>query len=357
MTPAVPSVQRRGCGDSEIATLVVGELRAEVLSYGAHLVGLSVPDRSRLRDEVVVSLRRDDGSVDVDAYRDPALNPHLGGTVGRYANRIAGARFDLGGVTHQLVANEGPNQLHGGPAGFDRREWELATGTDELGAEARLRLLSEDGDQGYPGAVQVEVIYRLEPAASLRIEVVATCDAPTPLSITNHSYWNLAGTSSPAARAVGSIEDHLLSVAAESVVQVDDALIPTGALGVVAGTPFDLRAPVRLGSVVGLAELASTRGLDHCYVLDGGGVGEATAPAALLADPSSGRRLRLWTDQPGLQVYTANHGAGPLPAHGAVCLESQHLPDAPNQPSFPPTVLRPGATYRHRQLLRFDALG
>lgn len=325
---------------SSVVTLRAGAMTAEVLTYGAHLVGLWVPDRDGRLDNVVVSLRTPDGSVDVEAYRDPVRNPHLGGMAGRYANRIAGAAFELDGVVHRLVPNEGPNQLHGGPDGFDRCEWAASVRDD--GTAATLRLTSPDGDQGFPGRVEVAVTYELRDDATLCIDVEGRTDAPTVLNVTNHAYWNLAGTSSPTAPQDATVREHLLSVAADRVVRVDDALLPTGSLDPVEGTAFDLRRPTRLGDAVEAAELATVGGLDHCFVLDG------STPSAGLVDPSSGRRLRLVTDQPGLQVYTSNHGAGPLPRHGAVCLESQHLPDAPNQPGFPSAVLRPGETYRHR---------
>jgi aldose 1-epimerase len=188
----------------------------------------------------------------------------------------------------------------------------------------------------------VAVTYELRDDATLCIDVEGRTDAPTVLNVTNHAYWNLEGTSSPTAPQDATVREHLLSVAADRVVRVDDALLPTGALDPVQGTVFDLRSATPLGTVIDAGELAPVGGLDHCFVLDG------SEPAAELVDPGSGRRLRLVTDQPGLQVYTSNHGAGPLPRHAAVCLESQHLPDAPNQSGFPSAVLRPGATYRHR---------
>ncbi len=339
------TIDQRSIDGSEVATLQVGPVRLEVLAHGAHLVGLWWPDRHGRTDNVAVSLRRPDGSVDVAAYRDPVRNPHLGGMAGRYANRIASSRFALDGVLHELTPNEGPHHLHGGPVGFDRRDWAMATDQDDLGAEVRLRLASEAGDQGYPGAVEVEVRYRLDLSGELGITAEATTDAPTVLNVTNHTYWNLAGTSDPALADEASVRDHLLSVAADRVVRVDGALIPTGALDPVAGTAFDLRRRTRLGDAIDRPELATVGGLDHCWVLDG------SVPSAELVDPAGGRRIRIRTNQPGVQVYTANHGAGPLPRHGAVCLETQCLPDAPNQATFPSAVLRPGQRYRHEHVV------
>jgi galactose mutarotase-like enzyme len=288
---------------------VAGDLRAEVLSYGAHLVGLSAPDRTGRRDDVVVSLRNEDGSVDVDGYRDPIRNPHLGGMVGRFANRIAAARFDLDGVTHQLVANEGPNQLHGGPDGFDRREWDLVTHADDRGAEALLRLRSDAGDQGYPGCVEVEVRYRLELDSTLQIDITATCDAATPLSITNHTYWNLAGTSAPSARTDASIAGQLLSVAGERVVQVDDALLPTGELVAVEGTHFDLRAPTPLGSALDVAELSE----GGVLAAVGGAVGSPVGPSPVPVD-RPGRAAGLHGEPRCRAAPGARRGVSGVPA-------------------------------------------
>lgn len=350
-----PDVVTVADGDDIVVTLSAGRLRAEVLSYGAHLVGLRAPDRTGGADDVVVALRQPDGSVDVDAYRDRRRNPYLGAMVGRYANRLAGARLHLDGTIHQLAPNEGRNQLHGGPDGFDRRAWTVSTWADDDGAAAQLELVSPDGDQGFPGTVSVTVTYRLDLNGTLHIDTEATTDATTVVNVTNHAYWNLHGTSGPTAAARATVRDHVLQVAADRVVAVDGQLLPTGALEPVAGTAFDLRAPTRLGAVVDHPTLVATGGLDHCLVsdpIDGPGA----RPRAVLLDPASGRRLQLWTDQPGVQVYTANHGAGPLPRHGAVCLETQQLPDAPNQPAFPSPVLRPGERYRHHQRVRLDTV-
>lgn len=351
-TDRIGTVRRERRDDTELVTLELGELRAEVLTYGAHLVGLWTPDRDGRLDDVVVSLRDVEGRVDVEAYRDPVRNPHLGGMAGRYSNRIHGARFVLDGVTHQLVANEGPHQLHGGPEGFDRREWEVLDTHEWDRAAVTLGLRSHDGDQGFPGTVDVQVTYALEPGGVLRIECDARTDAPTVLNVTNHTYWNLAGARIGADGAAAALADHELRVDADRVVVVDPSLLPTGDLAPVDDSPFDLRRRTRLGRVLEDPALAQVGGLDHCLVL-----GEHPAAAAVieLAHPPSGRRLRIATDQPGVQVYTANHGAGPWPEHGAVCLETQHLPDSPNQPGFPSAVLRPGATYRHRHVIVVDA--
>jgi aldose 1-epimerase len=204
----------------------------------------------------------------------------------------------------------------------------------------------------------VRVTYRLSSAGELSIEPVATTDAPTVLSVANHTYWNLGGTSGGGAGAPAgtTVRDHVLRLAAERIVAVDPSKVPTGELLAVDGTAFDLRTPVTIGEALDRPEIRALGGVDHCYVLDQP-IDERLAAFAELSDPASGRRLRLGTDQPGVQVYTANHGAGPLPPHAAVCLETQHLPDAPNQPAFPSAVLRPGETYHHRHVIRFATDG
>jgi aldose 1-epimerase len=348
---AAPQVDVERVSDDELVRLVAGGVEIEVLSYGAHLVSVRCPDREGRVDDVVVSLRRTDGTLDAAAYRDPRLNPHLGGMVGRYANRIGGASFDLDGRRYTLAPNEGANQLHGGPDGLDRRAWRVRTDRSDDTAAAELSLVSVDGDQGYPGEVSVRTTYRLSAAGELSIETIATTDAPTVLSVTNHTYWNLAGTTGVPGDA--TVRDHVLRLDADRVVAVDASKVPTGELLTVAGTPFDLREPVTIGAVLDRSEIRALGGVDHCYVLDQP-IAERVAGFAELSDPASGRRIRLGTDLPGVQVYTANHGAGPLPAHAAICLETQHLPDAPNRPSFPSSVLRPGETYRHRHVIRFS---
>jgi aldose 1-epimerase len=352
VTPS-PQVDVERVGDDELVHLAAGEVQIEVLSYGAHLVSVRCPDRDGRADDVVVALRRPDGAVDVEAYRDPRVNPHLGGMVGRYANRIGGSAFGLEGQRYELVANEGDNQLHGGPEGFDRRPWHVATERSD-DAAVQLTLHSPDGDQGYPGAVSVRTTYRLATTGELSIDTVATADAPTVVSVTNHTYWNLAGTSG--GRRDASVRDHVLRVDAERIVAIDASKVPTGELVAVDGTEFDLRTASRVGDVLDRPMIRALGGLDHCYVLEQP-IPDRPRVVAELSDPGSGRRLRIGTDQPGMQVYTANHGAGPLPSYAAICLETQHLPDAPNHPGFPSAVLRPGETYRHRHRIRFGIHG
>lgn len=310
-------------GPTEVEAIAVGTregLAVTVLTYGGHLTEVLVPDRRGRRANVVLRL------PDLRAYEDRSRNAWFGALVGRYANRIAGARFTLDGVEHQLAANEGPNLLHGGPIGFDRHVWTATTTEDDEGVEVVLRHVSPDGDQGFPGRLEVEARYRLDVRDRLTIGFEATTEAATVVSLTNHAYWNLAGG--------GTVTGHILQVAAQQVVEVEDG-IPTGRLTPVRGTRFDHRGGRRVRP-----------NLDHCLVL------EDTDPQAILTDPASGRRLTLRTDQPGLQVYSGCHLQPPTTA---VCLETQQFPDAPNHETFPSAVLRPGERFLARTELTFDA--
>ncbi|MDY7105700.1 MAG: aldose epimerase family protein [Actinomycetota bacterium] len=310
----------------------------EVLTLGATLRTVRVPDRSGGTVGVTAALD------DVDAYADRNRSPYLGATVGRWANRIAGARFTLDDAEVRLDANEGDNQLHGGPHGFDRRVWS-ADGEDRPdGGAVRLELTSPDGDQGFPGTVTTTATYELV-GDVVRITYEATTDAPTVVSLTNHTYWNLAGT--------GTIHDHDLAVHAARYLPVDDETIPLAdAPAGLDGTPYDLRDARRIGDVLG--ELGA--GIDHCYVITPEQLGPGDAPvrpAARLLDRRSGRWMELATDQPGMQVYTGEALGPPLRTHGGLALETQRLPDAPNRRDLGPAVLRPGERYLHRVELRF----
>ena len=298
----------------EPITLTSDGLTVEVLGWGAHLISVRTPGSPNL------VLRFDD----LDDYLDPVRNPYLGAVVGRYANRIAGARFSLDGVIHDLEANEGPNVLHGGPVGFGRRPWQIVGVSP---ASVTLEIVSADRDQGFPGQLTARVTYSVEGTA-LRFEATASTTAPTVVSLTNHAYWNLAGG--------GSIDRHRLQVTADFVVETDDAMIPTGRMIDVNHTRYDLRTPSPIGD------------LDDCYV--GGDTGGISA---LLSHPATGRRLELESNQPGLQVYAGLHLGAPWGPRGAICLEPQQLPDAPNQPEFCSAVLRPGEIHRHVTTYRF----
>lgn len=333
--PGEPWGTTAGGEPVERFTLERDGLRARLVSFGATLVSLEVPDARGRRADVVLGF-------DTLADYEFARNPYLGAVVGRCANRIRGASFELDGREHRLSANEGAHHLHGGERGFDRRAWTGLAGRQLV----EFRRLSADGEEGYLGALAVRAFYGLGPGV-LEHRLRARPTAPTPCSLTQHSYFNLAGD--------GTILDHELYVRASRHVVVDDALIPTGVLAPVDGTPFDFREPRRIGERIAALEATPMRGYDVCLVLDPG-----PGPAAVLRDPRSGRRLTITTDQPGLQLYTGNRlGAlvtrGGLcpPRFGAVCLEAQGLPDAVHHAHFPSVIVRPPSTFRSRTVWRF----
>jgi aldose 1-epimerase len=303
--------------------------------YGARVVGVEMPDRAGNVADIVL------GHDTLDGWRRDTA--YFGATVGRYANRIGGARFTLDGRAYVLTANEGPNQLHGGRHGFDQVAWDAAPVQCDDAVGVMLSYLSRAGEEGFPGNLQATVTYWLTRANVLAVVFAATTDAPTVVNLAHHSYWNLAG------HAAGSVADHELLIEADAYTPTDDALIPTGALAPVAGTPLDFTQPRRIGD--GLAQQPA--GYDHNFVLRGS-AGTLRRAARLVA-PTSGRALEVFTDQPGMQFYTANHldgstegkGGAVYARHGGLCLETQHFPDSPNRPAFPSTVLRPSETYRH----------
>ena len=317
-----------------------GGLTVRVLTYGAILQELVAPDRDGEPANVVLGLPR------LADYAE-RNEPYFGAIVGRYANRIADAQFTLDGVRYRLRANDGANCLHGGLRGFDKHVWRV-TGTPRTGPTAGLvlRHASPDGDEGFPGAVVVEVAYTLARDDSLRIDVRATTDRPTVLNPTSHVYWQLAGEGS------GSSEGHVLTVAASRYLPVDGRRIPTGELAPVTGTPFDFTAPASVGARLrdAVPQLVAGRGYDHHFVLDAPGL---ALPAVRLDDPASGRRLEVATTEPGVQVYSGNHLDGSLAGPSGrsyrqgdgIALETQHCPDSPNRPEFPSTVLRPGSIF------------
>ncbi|WP_202232235.1 aldose epimerase family protein [Actinacidiphila reveromycinica] len=330
-------------------------VRAEVLDYGATLRALSVPDAAGRAGDVVLGL------PSLADYT--AEHPYLGAVVGRYANRIAHGRFTLDGREHQVPVNDRGHALHGGPDGFHRRVWRAAPADDNGPASAALRLTlhSPDGDMGFPGALDVEVVYRLTPAGTLSIDYRARSDRATHVNLTNHAYFNLAGAGS------GDVLGHTLRLHAAGYLPVTAQAVPLGPVEPTAGTAFDFGRPRAIGERIGEPDrqLTDAGGYDHCWVLDAADPAGQPRPAARLSDPGSGRCLEVWTTEPGIQVYTGNALDGslagpagrPYTRHGAVCLETQHYPDAPNRPGYPATVLRPGAFYRSRTEFRFPHLG
>lgn len=313
-----------------------------ISDFGATLVEVHLPDREGVVEDVVL------GFDSVEGYQSPA-NPYFGATVGRVANRIANAEFTIDDEHFVLAANEPPNALHGGPdRALSKVLWTVEhAATDEL----QLAYSSPDGEEGYPGRLDVSARYRVR-GASLELRYRAVASAATPVNLTNHTYWNLAGA------GAGSILDHEMQVFSERFTPTDDQLIPTGAMDPVAGTPLDLRSLRRIGDRID--ELAETpaAGYDHNFVLDDR-AGELRR-AARLRDPGSGRVVELHTDQPGLQVYSGNRLSGVVGKggkaygrFGGVCLEPQHHPDALHRPEFGSIILRPGEAYDHTTLLRF----
>jgi aldose 1-epimerase len=322
-------------------------IEARIITYGATIVSLKTPDRAGHFRNIVL------GFDTLQPYL--AGVPYFGATVGRYANRIAGGRFTLDGKTYQLPQNDGPNSLHGGAKGFDKRVWTAEPSETPQGPALRLTHVSADGEEGYPGQVTAHVMYQLGNDDTLTIAFEATTTAPTPVNLANHAYFNLTGDPKQA------ILDHVLTIDADHFTPVNATLIPTGELRAVAGTPFDFNKPVTVGSRINAKDeqLERGHGYDHNWVLTKPQPG-AMKLAAVLTDPKSGRSIELRTTQPGLQFYSGNFldgkpaGAGTVFEHRTgLCLETQHFPDSPNQPAFPSTILRRGQTYAEKTVLAF----
>jgi aldose 1-epimerase len=320
-------------------------LRVRVLTYGGIVQSIEAPDREGRMANLGL------GFGTLDEY--VASSPYFGALIGRFANRIANGRFSLDGVDYRLPINNGPNSLHGGTDGFDRQVWRAAPLADNI---LRLALHSPNGDQGYPGALSVQVTYTLQGNA-LRLDYDATTDAPTVVNFTNHSYFNLAGEGS------GSIEQHVLRLHAGSFTPIDANLIPTGSVEPVDGTPFDFRRPRPIGARLRESsdQLTYAQGYDHNFVLDSQAA-TSPRPAARVVEPVSGRVLEVETTEPGVQFYTANFLDASLRGPSgrayrqtdAFTLETQHFPDSPNQPQFPSTVLRPGQRFSSTTIFRFS---
>ena len=351
-----PVVTRRGFGTMPDKKTAVNmyvlrnasgmEIRA--INYGAIITHLLVRDRRGQLTDVV------NGHTDLRGYLNHSR--FFGAVVGRYGNRIANGRFTLDGREYALAVNNGPNHLHGGVKGFDKVVWQF----DSAAAKPRsgsigFKRVSPDGEEGYPGNLTVRVLYTLTQANELIVDYTATTDKPTPINLTQHSYFNLAGHNE------GEITDHVLTINADRYTPVDATQIPTGEIASVAGTPFDFRTPTRIGDRIDddNDQLKIGGGYDHNYVLN------RTEPglvlAARLEDPPSGRVLEVHTTEPGLRFYSGNKLDGSI--HGkavsyirrsGLCLETQHFPDSPNQPEFPSTILRPGETFRSRTIYAFS---
>lgn len=317
-------------------------LVCKVMSHGAAITELHLPDREGNCFDVVLG-----HSSLADYLKNEA---YLGATIGRVANRISDARFVLDGQVYQLSANDGANHLHGGLRGFDRVVWHAEPSIQKSAASLLLTYLSRDGEEGYPGSLSVQVRYTLTDQNELRMEYEATTDKPTPVNLTNHTYFNLAGG--------GDIRNHVLTVNADHYTPLNASHVPTGAIMPVAGTKADFRLPTRIGSRLA-NDPDSHSGFNHNYVLNGNG--PRLALAARLHEPASGRVLEMWTNQPGLQFYTGQYIQSVPPGkrgliHGpnsGLCLEPQHFPDAVNHPRFPSIILLPGQKYQHRTAWKF----
>jgi aldose 1-epimerase len=321
----------------------------DVLTYGGILAAVRAPDRSGEPANIVLGL---------PTLADYATRNRFFGTItGRYANRIAGARFTLDGATYELAATHGANALHGGRRGFDKQVWRAAPAGESA---VRLSYTSPDGEEGYPGRLEVHVTYALSADGGLRIDYEATTDRPTVLNLTNHAYFNLAGEGS------GDVLGHLLELCADGYLPTDHSSIPTGEIAPVDGTPFDFRTPTTLGARITEAhpQLVLARGYDHNMVLHKSAPG-ALELAARAIEPRSGRTLEVLTTEPGVQLFSGNNLDGSLVGSGGrtyrqsagFCLETQHFPDSPNRPEFPSTVLRPGQIFRSTTIFRFGVEG
>jgi aldose 1-epimerase len=317
-----------------------------ITNFGGTVVSLKVPDRNGKIEDVVLGYDKVDDYVAGTAY--------FGAIVGRYANRIAHAKFTLDGITYSLAKNDGDNHLHGG---FNKRVWTAKDVSSDTEHALELTYISKDGEEGFPGNLSVKVVYTVTEDNELRIDYGATTDKDTVINLTNHCYFNLSG------QGTGNILQHQLMIRADRFTPVDASLIPTGELRSVKGTPFDFTKETAIGARIEQddPQLKLGKGYDHNFVLNGG-TGVALSLAARARDPESGRVLELWTTEPGLQLYTGNFLDGirgkegkVYKRHYAFCLETQHFPDSPNHPDFPSTVLKPGQRYQSTTVYKFSA--
>jgi aldose 1-epimerase len=320
----------------------INGIRAKITNYGAILVSLEVPDRDGKPADITLGYDKIDGYL--------TRHPYFGSTVGRYANRIGGAKFKLKDVEYKLATNNGSNHLHGGIKGFDKVLWKL----EDIKAESdkallKLSYLSKDGEEGYPGNLACTVTYTLTKTNELKIDYEAETDKATIINLTNHSYWNLAGQGN------GDILGHELMLNADKYTPVDEGLIPTGEIRSVKDSPMDFTQPMTIGSRIGQVE----GGYDHNYVLNSGG--GRLALCAKVSEPTSGRIMEIHTTEPGVQFYTGNFLDGSITGksgkvykkHYGFCLETQHFPDSPNKPDFPSVVLNPGDKYTTTTVHKF----
>jgi len=323
-------------------------LEARVISYGGIIVSLRVPDNKGQLGDIVLGHDQLEGYIKQPSY--------FGCIVGRYGNRIAKGQFTLDGKTYKLATNNGPNHLHGGVRGFDKVLWKAEPFEDKRGVGVLLSYTSADGEEGYPGKLGASVTYTLSDRDELSFEYYATTDKPTPVNLTQHTYFNLAGD------GARDVLDHQLTIEADRYTPVDETLIPLGTLAPVSGTPFDFRKPFAIGARINDKDeqLERGKGYDHNFVLRRNGTG--LERAVRVTEPTTGRVMEVLTTEPGVQFYSGNFLDGTVTGKSGhvykqrygLCLETQHFPDSPNQPSFPSTILRPGKEYRSRTVLAFS---
>jgi aldose 1-epimerase len=329
----------------ELYVLTNGKMTAKVMTYGAILTELLVPDRNGKIGDVVL------GFDNLASYL--AGHPHFGATTGRVANRVAKGTFTLDGKEYKLAINNGPNSLHGGLKGFDKKVWRAEDTSGPAGSAVKLSYTSPDGEEGYPGNLTATVTYTVTADQALKIEYTAVTDKATPVNLTNHTYFNLGGPE------MGDILGHELTLLAEEFTPADETLIPTGKLAPVKGTPLDFTTPTPIGARFGQLT-GDPLGYDHNYVLHGDG--KTPALGARVYDAGSGRVLEMYTTEPGVQLYTANFLDGKLKGKGGVvykkhhafCLEAQHFPDSVNHENFPSTILKPGEKYTQTTIYKFS---
>jgi aldose 1-epimerase len=324
-------------------------MEVKITNYGGTITSIKVKDRHGKFGDVVL------GFENLDGYLSKTNKSYFGAIIGRYANRIAHGTFVLDGHQYHIPVNDGPNSLHGGLRGFDKRVWDAKDVSTARVPALELHYLSRDGEEGFPGNLSVTVRYSLGTENDLRIDYSATTDKDTVLNLTNHSYFNLAGPGS------GDILNHTLTLQADRFTPIDQTLIPTGAIQSVAGTPLDFRKPTAIGSRINRndQQLKFAKGYDHNFVLNRSG--HELGMAAKVEEPHSGRVLEVLTTQPGIQFYSGNflngsvHGiGGAYNFRSALCLETQHFPDSPNHPNFPSVVLKPGEQFHQTTVFRFS---
>lgn len=357
-TPQTPSMTKRPFGSVDdhpvdLYTLTNSHgLAVKIMTYGGIIQSIEVPDRDGRAANIIL------GFSNLDDYI--TMSPYFGAITGRYANRIAKARFTLDGVAFSLHVNDGPHSLHGGARGFDKQVWQATEVREGDTVGLRLSRLSPDGEEGYPGTLAVEVTYTLTEDNALSVQYRATTDKPTILNLTNHAYFNLAGEGS------GDVYDQMLMIAADHYTPIDATLIPTGAVEPVAGTPLDFTSATPIGARIreSFEQLVRARGYDHNLVLNRPSPADTSLIlAARVYDPKSGRILEVSTTEPGVQFYSGNFLDGALVGTSGTayrqgdgfCLETQHYPDSPNHPNFPSTVLVPGREFHSTTVYAFSA--